>query len=120
MRYFKLENLWLCRLVSVLRNDSNIMILHDAKSTELMVLDDEIPVFSCAGVPHYFNLEGKRAYHATQKTVYTVEDIGKTFVMYRHKIPVSYLSEEEIRTQEVSESRVRELAMALAHYRWME
>ncbi len=123
MEYFERERLWLCRLVNVERS-RGIMVLQDRRRTELMIItENDTKVnehFISLNNPTYFNLEGNQAYHGTQKTVYNQSDIGKTFVMYRHNIPDEYLTEREIKTNQVSYNRVLELSCQLADFQWKE
>ncbi len=122
MGFYKRERLWLCKLVYIERDANGILKLRDQNNcTFLMILkENNSKVMDISKKePEYFNLLGIEAYHAIQKTVYNVSDIGKLFVMYRHIIPNDELTTEELESGLVSYERILELSRKLSNFSWM-
>lgn len=129
MEFYKIENLWLCKLTAVSRReDDQRMTLYDDDSMTFLLLWKEDTESSKTVVdftkycmekgPKYFNFSGQEFYHGTMKAIFTPADIDKIFVTARTQVPSGYLSAEEIRLGEVSRDRVMELAKELRHFKF--
>lgn len=129
MEFYKIENLWLCKLAVVSRraNDQRMILYEDESKSFLLLWKDEnegnkriidFTKYCQRKGPEYYNFSGQEFYHGTQKTVFRPEDIDKIFVISRISIPSKFLSAEEIRQGEISKERVVELSYILSSYKF--
>lgn len=129
MEFYKIENLWLCKLAAVSRQeDDQRMILYEDESKTFLLLWKEENEGSKRVVdfkkycqrkgPEYCNFSGQEFYHGTQKTVFRPDDIDKIFVISRIAVPSKFLSTDEIRQGIISKERIIELSHTLSSYKF--
>lgn len=108
VNFYKLNTVWLTKLTQVARSKpGGNMVIFDYEFNYLVVKKSNIKGTELAEVPVYENpTSGEMYYEGTEKWMFTVRDIGKTYVTERIKVPEKFFSEEEIRTNRISEERL--------------
>ena len=108
MNCYKLNTVWLTKLTLVTRSKpGDGLVIVDYEYNYLVVKTSNMKGSELAEVPVYENpTSGETYYDGTEKWMFTVRDIGKTYVTERVKVPEKFFSEEEIRTNRISEERL--------------
>ena len=109
MKCYKLNTVWLCKLTRIIRPKAEGIMVH-LEYEPNYVLIGKVQVFGkdqSMEVPVYENItSGEEFFDGVTKGVFNVNDIGKTFVTERIRVPQNYFSREELKTGEITEERI--------------